>query len=427
MPLCPVCDSADAFEFLRRPAVPVHQNLLLETADAARGLARGDLAMYLCPGCGFGFNAAFRPELLDYGRHYDNNQNCSPAFDAYVDGLVREMVEGGVRGSRVVEVGCGKGAFLKKLAAWPGAGNTGVGFDPAYLGPDEDLGGRVRFERRFYDADCSSVAADVVVCRHVIEHIARPLELLRAVGAALAGSPGARVFFETPCLEWVLRRQVTWDFFYEHCSLFTPSSLAAALTRAGFGDIAVRHVFQGQYLWLEARAGGVAAPAGDAREVTALARAFAREERRRLDGWGRLVRGLAARGPVAVWGAGAKGVTFCNLIDPDCRLLHCVIDVNPAKQGKFVAGTGHRIVGPKRLWREGVTAVLVLNPNYAGEVAGLVARASPATAVLNVMHSERVFRGKWALGPGRGPEGAGRRPLPAHDEPLFDGWVEQCA
>jgi hypothetical protein len=146
-----------------------------------------------------------------------------------------------------------------------------------------------------------------------------------------------------------------------------------------------------------------------------------------LDGWGRLVRGLAARGPVAVWGAGAKGVTFCNLIDPDCRLLHCVIDVNPAKQGKFVAGTGHRIVGPKRLWREGVTAVLVLNPNYAGEVAGLVARASPATAVLNVMHSERVFRGKWVVGPGRGPEGAGRRPLPAHDEPLFDGWVEQCA
>jgi SAM-dependent methyltransferase len=385
---CPVCDSADTFEFLRRAGVPVHQNLLLETPAAARGLARGDLAMRLCAACGFGFNAAFRPELLDYGRHYDNTQNWSPAFDAYVDGLVRELVEGrGVRGCRVVEVGCGKGSFLQKLVAWPGAGNTGHGFDPTYVGPDEALDGRLRFARRFYDADCAGVPADVVVCRHVIEHVPRPLELLRSVRAALAGSPGARVFFETPCLEWVLRRQVTWDFFYEHCSLFTPSSLAAALTRAGFADIAVRHAFQGQYLWLEARVGGAAAPAGgDARGVVALARAFARDDRQRVCVWEQQVRRLAARGPVAVWGAGAKGVTFCNLIDPDCRLLRCVIDVSPAKQGKFVAGTGHRIVGPERLRAEGVAAVLVLNPNYAAEVAAQVARAAPGVAVLDAMH-----------------------------------------
>jgi SAM-dependent methyltransferase len=386
VPRCPVCESAETFEFLRRAAVPVHQNLLLETAEAARGLARGDLAMRLCAACGFGFNAAFRPELLDYGRDYDNTQNWSPAFDAYADGLVRELVERhGTRGCRVVEVGCGKGGFLKKLVAWPGAGNTGVGFDPTYVGPDEDLGGRVRFERRFYDAACAGTPADVVVCRHVLEHVHRPLELLTSVRSALAGSPGARVFFETPCLEWVLRHQVTWDFFYEHCSLFTPPSLAAALTRAGFGAIATRHVFQGQYLWAEARAGGQPASVERPREVVALARAFAREDGRRLLTWQGLVRRLAAAGPVAVWGAGAKGVTFCNLVDPAGRLLGCVIDVNPGKQGKFVAGTGHRIVGPGRLVAEGVAAVLVLNPNYVAEVAEAVARLGPTAAVVDAM------------------------------------------
>jgi SAM-dependent methyltransferase len=396
VPRCPVCYSADTFEFLRRGSVPVHQNLLLETADAARGLARGDLAMCLCAACGFGFNAAFRPELLDYGRRYDNAQNWSPAFDAYVDGLVRDLVEGGVRDCRVVEVGCGKGTFLTKLVAWPGAGNTGHGFDPTYVGPDEALDGRLRFERCFYGAECANVPADVVVCRHVIEHVPRPLGLLRSVRAALAGSPGARVFFETPCLEWVLRQQVTWDFFYEHCSLFTASSLVAALTRAGFADIAIRHVFHGQYLWLEARAAGAAAPAGgDTREVAALARAFAREDRRRLHGWEELVGLLAARGRVAVWGAGAKGVTFCNLLDPNCRLLHCVIDVNPAKQGQFVAGTGHRIVGPERLRAEGVGAVLVLNPIYTAEVAAQVTWVAPGVAVLDAMHEASVLSGKW--------------------------------
>ncbi len=366
--------------------MPVHQHLLLETAEAARGLARGDLAMRLCTACGFGFNAAFRPELLDYGRDYDNTQNWSPAFDAYTDGLARELVERhGTRGCRVVEVGCGKGAFLKKLVAWPGAGNTGVGFDPTYVGPDEDLGGRVRFERRFYDAECVGVPADVVVCRHVIEHVARPAELLTSVRAALAGSPGARVFFETPCLEWVLRHQVTWDFFYEHCSLFTPPALAAALTRAGFGAIAIRHVFQGQYLWAEARMPAPAGPAQGPGEVVALARAFAREDGRRLLAWQGLVRRLAAAGPLAVWGAGAKGVTFCNLVDPAARLVRCVIDVNPGKQGKYVAGTGHRIVAPERLVPEGVAAVLVLNPNYVAEVAAEAARLGSAAAVVDAM------------------------------------------
>src|SRR5213078_3046347 len=93
--------------------------------------------------------------------------------------------------------------------------------------------------------------ADVVVCRHVIEHIPRPLDLLRAVRQAVAARPHARVCFETPCVEWVLRNQVVWDFFYEHCSLFSAASLATAFRAAGFEVTDVRHVFHGQYLWLE--------------------------------------------------------------------------------------------------------------------------------------------------------------------------------
>lgn len=51
------------------------------------------------------------------------------------------------------------------------------------------------------------------------------------------------------------------------------------------------------------------------------------------------VRSLAASGGVAVLGAGAKGVTFLNLADPEAANVSCVIDVNPYKQGKFIPGT----------------------------------------------------------------------------------------
>src|SRR5437868_6317094 len=213
---CPVC-AADCLEpVVQRTSVPVHQNLVFKNQRDAIQIARGDLDFRACARCGFVFNQAFDAAKLSYGAQYDNTQLSSPSFQAYVDGLVRHLVEErGVRNSHVVEVGCGKGAFIHALVSAEGAGNTGTGFDPSYVGPDTDLGGRLRFERRFYDASCADVPADVVVSRHVIEHVAEPLDLLRAIKCALVGRPGARVFVETPCVEWILRNTVVWDFFYE--------------------------------------------------------------------------------------------------------------------------------------------------------------------------------------------------------------------
>jgi SAM-dependent methyltransferase len=381
---CPVCEAPQPMPFLRREAVPVHQNLLFDTPAAARSVARGVLDLRVCGRCGFVFNTAFDPGLLDYGPAYENSQDCSPAFDAYLGELVDHLVgTRGIRNGRVVEIGCGKGAFLTRLLTHADNSSEGVGFDPSYLGPEVTLGGRLRFSRAFYSPS-TAVPADVVVCRHVIEHVPDPLALLRTVRAA-TGVNRVRIFFETPCVEWILRHRVPWDLFYEHCSLFTSHCLGLALTRAGFAVSVIRHVFGGQYLWAEAVT-GAAKWTTDCSETVRLARAFGDEERTRLTRWVRLVRELP--GPVMAWGAGAKGVTFCNLTDPDARLLAGVVDVNPAKQGKYLPGTGHPIVSPEAAVAAGVAAVLVLNPNYTAEVADTLARLNSPAAVIDLMHRE---------------------------------------
>jgi SAM-dependent methyltransferase len=387
MSACPVC-SAGTDEFLRRANVPVHQNLLMADAAAARTAVRGTLALHVCRGCGFVFNVAFEPALLTYGPDYDNTQTLSLAFDRHVAGLVRELVEvQGVRGCRVVEVGCGKGAFLRQLVAYPGAANVGLGFDPSYDGPPEDLNARVKFQRRFFDGE-TAVTADVVVCRHVIEHVPDPLQLLCSVRAALAASPLARVFFETPCVEWILQHQVVWDLFYEHCSLFTADALAGAFRAAGFAVTSIRHVFGGQYLWLEGRAAGAETIAARRPErLVELARRFAAAEGARVDGWRRDLDRLALLGLLAVWGAGAKGATFCNLADPDGRRIACVVDINPAKQGKYIAGSGHPIIAPEAAVSRGIAAALVLNPNYLGEVREALARHGSRAVVVDLMRA----------------------------------------
>lgn len=189
-------------------------------------------------------------------------------------------------------------------------------------------------------------------------------------------SPKARVFFETPCVEWILGRRVIWDFFYEHCSLFTAESLGHAFRQSGFAVDRVEHIFGGQYLWLEARVANVDATLPIGVKITQLAEDYAADEKKLRADWMTRLSDLAANGKVALWGAGAKGATFANLVDPECTLIDCVVDLNPNKQGRFIPGTGHPITSPAALQARGVRNAVLMNPNYREENLQLLAQAS---------------------------------------------------
>ncbi len=372
---CPACDSRSTELFLRRAGVPVHQNFLFASAELARESARGDLDMTVCHACGFVFNAAFRPELITYGDDYDNNQICSPTFHDYVDGLVKHLVdELGVRGTTIAEVGCGKGYFLIKLVE-ADENNRGVGYDTSYIGPPDALDGRVVFHRRYFGAGETSIAPGLLLCRHVIEHVPDPREMLRCIRAALGDSERTLVVFETPSVRWILRNRVIWDFFYEHCSLFSAASLRALFEQCGFAVDEVREVFGEQYLWLEGRPAPSSPETSVAEGIVEECRDFAAHERELVADWTARIDAMASDGAVAVWGAGAKGVTFLNLVDPGRHRIDCVVDLNPRKHGHFVAGTGHPIVSHHDLRARGVKNVVQMNPNYEQENRALAAAA----------------------------------------------------
>jgi len=380
---CPICGSISIDDFLHRHDVPVHQNLLISTQNAALNVVRGDLDMVVCEQCGFVFNRSFDPSKLSYGEAYENTQSYSTYFlnymQEYVDWLVADC---GVRNSRIVEVGCGKGVFLKMLVEPLEHNNTGDGYDPSYLGPLQMLGGRLRFHRQFYDASAVGTPADVVTCRHVIEHVQSPMQLLTSIRAALTKNVSARVFFETPCIEWMLRNQVVWDFFYEHCSLFSAASLRTAFQNAGFIVNSVTHVFEGQYLLLSATFDGHDEVVYTPAEIPNMAYEYARQEAKTIKAWKTKVERLANDGKVAVWGAGAKGNTFVNLVDRDRELIDCVIDVNPNKQGHFVPGTGHPIVGISQLTKRDIKNAILMNPNYQEEKLSLIVSEAASTQLI---------------------------------------------
>jgi Methyltransferase domain/C-methyltransferase C-terminal domain len=346
--------------------------MLYQSQLAARNAMRGRLEVVACLDCGFVFNATFDSTLMSYGAGYESDQSHSPAFASHVEKLLSDLLnQKNVRDTHIIEVGCGKGAFLRSLIEAPESGNTGCGFDPSYVGPESDDDGRLRFVRSFYNEEHVSIRADVVICRHVIEHVPDPVTLLTRVGRS---SPSARLFMETKDVEWILRNAVIWDFFYEYCSYFSARSMTTALLRAGFGDVTSEPIFGGQYLWVEASGSSseVRSTPPTSDTIEHLVTGYARRESEMLSRWTETIEGLSRVGPVALWGAGAKGVTFASLFDPQAERLMCVVDVNPAKQGRFIAGSAHPIVAPSDLKTFGVRNIILLNPNYLQEIEAIL-------------------------------------------------------
>jgi SAM-dependent methyltransferase len=370
---CPVC-GADAERFLVRDRVPANQNVLLTSRERARNVPTGTLSLHACIECGFVFNAAFHDELLDYGASYENTQTASDAFAHYQNEQVARVIDGcGSRLATVVEVGCGKGVFLSQLVD-AAAGSAGYGFDTSYEGAETARDGRLRFFRHYFGPGFVPGPIDAVICRHVIEHIPDPISFLASIRNVLDDA-GTKLFFETPCVDWILDHRVIWDFFYEHCSYFNARSLAQAFARAGFDVSSVRHVFGGQYLWLEASPNASARPpASDKGAVLMACRGFEAAQRSSVASWLERLTELRSDGKIAIWGAGAKGVTFAGLVDPEAALIDCLIDVNPRKQGCYVPGTGHAIVGPNELAARNVRTAVLMNPNYRRENEALLQR-----------------------------------------------------
>jgi len=385
--LCPLCTATLPIPFLTRQRTPAMQNALAPSAESARALPTADLTFACCQRCGFVCNASFEPEQTAYDQHYENSQHHSPSFSRYLDDLVERVACKAPHNAHIVEVGCGKGEFLRRLLKRLGPGARGTGYDPAYEGPLVDLAGQLKFERRFFDETAACERVDIIICRHVIEHVPNPLEMLRAIRSAIGPVGNALVFFETPCIDWILRSGVAWDFFHEHCSLFSKSSLTFAFSASGFAVVAVDQIFGGQYLLIEAYASQQFVPLPAPASTPTLASEFFARCESLLIRWQSLVQTARTDGPVAVWGAGAKGVTFLNILDPDACLIVAAIDINPRKQNMYVPGTGHQCLAPNALTALGIHSALVTNPNYKDEVCSIIQEIAPDCRVIDLMEA----------------------------------------
>jgi SAM-dependent methyltransferase len=327
----------------------------------------------LCSSCGFITNTAYEPERQSYFESYEETQGFSPRFREFAHELAQQWVERyDLEGKDVLEIGCGKGEFLLLMCEL--TGGRGVGIDPAIVFEriSSPAAERVEFIKDLYDERYGHLAGDAVICRHTLEHIHPVADFLRIIRRSLDSRPKTVVLFELPDVLRVLRECAFWDIYYEHCSYFTPGSLARLFRASGFEVRAVELDYDDQYILVEAF------PGGDTREVLPLEETpeavadavaeFTRNLALVQERWRSELDAVRATcGKTAVWGSGSKGVAFLTTLGLG-EEVSAVVDINPYKQGKYMAGTGHEIVAPAALRELRPELVVAMNPVYLDEI-----------------------------------------------------------
>jgi SAM-dependent methyltransferase len=370
---CPVCHGMTMEEFLFLPGVPTHCNLLWESKEQAQAAPRGDLRLGFCRTCGHVYNLAFDPSLMEYTQAYENSLHFSPRFQAYAEALASRLIEQyDLRGKEVIDIGCGKGDFLSLLCNM--GSNRGYGFDPSFVPEimEKASAERMTIIRDFYSPKYASYQADLVTCRHVLEHIQSPREFVKNVRASIGSRTSTVVFFEVPNVMYTLKDMGIWDLIYEHCSYFSASSLAVIFSACGFTVREQSELYDGQFLGIDVAPGN---PSGEPPpevhdRVAAMAEdraVFAENYRRKVERWRRIFDARTNDRKSVVWGGGSKGVMFLNTLRPG-KAVEYMVDINPRKQGMFVAGTGQEIVAPEFLRNYRPDTVIIMNPVYRSEI-----------------------------------------------------------
>lgn len=320
---------------------PIFQNLTYDTPELAKTCPTGEIRLVEDIQTGLVHNAAFAFDKMQYDVNYQNEQALSSRFQQHLSEIA-EIVETNLGKKSIVEVGCGKGYFLELLLD---KGFDVTGFDPTYEGSNP------RVIKNYFDIN-SNITASGIVLRHVLEHIQNPVDFL--LGLRNSNTNDGLIYIEVPCFDWICKKRAWFDIFYEHVNYFRIDDfyrMFDVVLEAG-------HVFGGQYIYVVAKLNSLKKPVIDFENRINFPDNFTVGINTHIAPY------------TAVWGGASKGVIFSLLKSRAGYPVDMVIDINPAKQNRYLPLTGLQVHSPEyaiSMLPENAV-IYVMNSNYLEEI-----------------------------------------------------------
>ena len=386
--ICPNCGHQELLVFYEVSNVPVHSCLMMSSQHEAVNFPCGDVVLGFCDRCGFITNTKFDAKWSAYAPNYEDQQSFSPTFNKFSLKLANHLIDKyDLHNKDILEIGCSKGDFLLLLCEL--GNNRGVGIDPSVVPGrvQSEAANRVTFIQDYYSEKHAKYVGDFICCRHTLEHIQPTAEFLTTVRKSIGDRLDTVVVFEIPDNTRVLKEQAFEDIYYEHCSYFSPGTLARLFRNSGFEVTDLYCDYGDQYLLIEAKP---VAETSDkihpfeetVEQVAADVELFANKIEAKLQYWkDYLEQAKARQQKVVVWGSGSKCVAFLTTLNTIDKIDYAV-DINPHRHGKFIPGVGKEIMPPEFLKTYKPDKVIVMNGIYCDEINQMLQDMGVVTEVV---------------------------------------------
>ena len=362
---CPACGHHVAVPFYDGGKQPLATVAWPRSPEEARGMKRLPLTFMRCVECGHVYNRDFNYAEVPYSEKPNLMFNRGAVWTDHLRNVRDLILEAMPAQPVVVEVGCGEGHLLRALAECRPTGRY-IGFDPSNAINTGD--GLIEGRRELFEPTkhLAELRPDLIVSRHVLEHLMNPLGFVQAISfAASWENVETRLFIEVPCIDQVIRIGRTVDFFYEHNSNFTTTSLERLLSRCASDVEKVARGYNDEVVY------GLARFCRRRDQVQFAAEAIAfreRTERQRLSMAAELEQLLAGGAKVVVWGGTGKAAAFINQHGLDATRFPLVVDSDADKAGTFVPGMGQEIRFRDCLLTDPVDVILIATQWRAGDI-----------------------------------------------------------
>jgi SAM-dependent methyltransferase len=234
---CPACGGARWDTLLEVDNAPISCAQLFQSREAAQRAYRCRLEITICRDCAHIWNAAYRPPPDSvYDEDYYSSVIVSEQAREHQVGLAKELDRlVGLKGKEVLEIGCGDGFFLQAISQLEAGA---IGFEPsATFSLAATFSGVQVFNEHFDFTRSRGLHSepDMVVMRHVLEHLPSPRQQLRSLATScFPGAQPSHIFLEVPNAHQILKDSLFFDFYHDHIQYFSLGSLHRLLTDSGW-------------------------------------------------------------------------------------------------------------------------------------------------------------------------------------------------
>ena len=375
------------------------------------------LTLCQCPSCGL---VQFDTEPVDYYRDViragGGTRTMTRLRHEEYARLLTAMQEHHIRGRRIVEVGCGRGEFLRMwqnlaedpegaaalardqardpLSGQPNAAPlhlVGIEHKPALV---EEANAAADKKYRVYEGFATGDVRypegpfDAFVQFNFLEHQPDPCDMLRNIGRNL--KPQALGLITVPSFEYILRYNGYYELLRDHIANYTEFTLQKLLQDCGFELLSMDIVNRDT--------------------IEAIVRKADPDELSELHYSGRLIDVSALRDSydhlsasvnahidhlseshrtMAIWGASHQGFTLAATTKLGGRVEY-IIDSAPFKQGRFSPASHIPIVAPDYAVAHPVDEILIVAPGYTDEIAGIIRERFDESIRILVLRTDRI-------------------------------------